>query len=521
MSRFIALPKGVTEETFAKAIKEYQTLLGEGRVRIDQASLQPYLAITIAESEALHTPSAAIYPTTSKEIQAIVCIANKYKTPLWTVCNGENEGYGSSAPATSGQIVLDLKNMKKIIEVDQELGYCLVEPGVTYSELQQYLTKNKINLWLDAPAASANLSIVGNILERGSGYTPYSEDFLFSCGMEVVLADGTLLKTGMGGIPNSTSWQVFKWGFGPYVDGLFSQANNGIVTKIGAWLMGAPPPGGYMPFCIKFPRNEMIADIIKPLMFLRQAQIVPNATALVNAGWEAATSFANNRKNNGGFLSKGAGIIPTKKLMESYDVGAWNLYGAVYGTPEQVALNWMYVSGTFKAAFGDKIRIITEKEAKGDPVFEYRKQLMMGGITQQNPLDKWRPGGGSMKFSASAAARPTECYQQAKTASDILNKHGFDYLSEFSFFWYDARHVIDLRFDRTKPEEIKRAYKCFDELGSVFTKHGWAINRTNTAFMNKVADSYGPAMRRLNRTIKKALDPNNILAPGKSGISLD
>ncbi len=521
MSSFIALPKGISEQVFAKAIQEYRTLLGAERVRTDQASLQPYLVITIAESESLHTPSAAIFPTTPKEIQGIVAIANKYKTPLWTVCNGENEGYGSSAPATSGQIVLDLRNMKKIIEVDSELGYCLVEPGVTYAELQHYLTKNKINLWLDTPAPSANVSIVGNILERGSGSTPYSEDFLFSCGMEVVLADGTLLKTGMGGIPNSTSWQVFKWGFGPYVDGLFSQANNGIVTKLGSWLMGAPPPGGYIPFCIKFPRNEMIADIIKPLMFLRQAQIVPNACALVNAGWEAATSFANNKNNNGSFLNKGNGVIPTKKLMDSYDVGAWNLYGAVYGSPEQVALNWMYVSGTFKAAFGDKIRIITEKEAKGDPAFEYRKQLMMGGVTQQSPLDMWRAGGGSMRFSASAAARPAECYQQAKTASDILGKHGFDYLSEFSFFWYDARHAVDIRFDRTKPEEVKRAYKCFEELGSVFAKNGWAINRTNTAFMNKVADTYGPAMRRLNRTIKKALDPNNILAPGKSGISLD
>ena len=521
MSSFIALPKGITEQVFAKAIMEYRTLLGADRVRTDPMSLRPYLAITIAESESLHTPSAVIYPTTAKEVQGIVGIANKYKTPLWTVCNGENEGYGSSAPATRGQIVLDLRNMKKIIEVDRELGYCLVEPGVTYSDLDRYLRKNKINLWVDTPAPSANVSIVGNILERGSGYTPYSEDFLFSCGMEVVLADGSLLKTGMGGIPNSTSWQVFKWGFGPYVDGLFSQSNNGIVTKLGSWLMGAPPPGGYMPFCIKFPREEMISDIIKPLMFLRQAQIVPNACALVNAGWEAATCFANNKKNNGRFLNSGNGAIPTKKLVDSFNVGAWNLYGAVYGTPEQVALNWMYVSGTFKAAFGNGIRIITEKEAKGDPVFEYRKQLMMGGVTQQNPLDRWRPGGGFMRFSPTADARPAECYQQAKVALEILNRHGFDYLSEFVFFWHDARHVIDLRFDRTKPEEMKRAHKCFDELVTVFTKHGWAINRTNTGFMNKVADSYGPAMRRLNHTIKKALDPNNILSPGKSGISLD
>ncbi|HEX8961247.1 MAG TPA: FAD-dependent oxidoreductase, partial [Geobacteraceae bacterium] len=240
MSRFVALPKGVTEETFAKAISEYRQLLGETRVRTDPASLQAYLATAALSNEDQHRPAAVLYPATTKEVQSIVMIANRYRTPLWTIYGGEGEGYGSSAPATRGQIIVDLRNMKKVLNVDQDLGYCLVEPGVTYTDLQQHLKKNNINLWLDTPTASATVSVAGNILERGSGYTPYSEHFLFSCGMEVVLGNGEVIQTGMGGIPNTTSWQVFKWGFGPYVDGLFSQGNNGIVTKIGTWLMGPP-----------------------------------------------------------------------------------------------------------------------------------------------------------------------------------------------------------------------------------------------------------------------------------------
>jgi 4-cresol dehydrogenase (hydroxylating) len=498
MSRFVALPKGVTEESFAKAVQEYRTLLGEGRVRTDPASLQPYMKISIAESEELHKPSAVIYPNTSKEIQGVVGIANKYKTPLWTVCGGENEGYGSSAPATPGQIVVDLKTMNKIVEVDQELAYCHLEPGVTYSELYQYLKKKNINLWLDIPANSANVSIVGNVIERGCGYTPYSESFLFSCGMEVVLPDGTLLRTGMGGIPNTTSWQVFKWGFGPYVDGLFSQANNGIVTKLGLWLMPPPPPGGYMPFCLKFPRVEMIGDVFKPLMFLRQAQIVPNACAITSSAWEAAS--ANGRKSNG---------------------AAWSLYGAVYGSPEQVALNWSYVSGAFKGAFGSNVQIITEKEGKGDPNFQYRKQLMMGEVSQQETgLDKMRARGGYMRFSPTAAARPGECNQQVKVAMQIVHKYGFDYIAELVVGWRDVRHNIDIYFDRNRPEAMKKAYRCYEELLSAFVKRGWGVTRANTAFMDKVAESFSPEMRKINRTIKKALDPNNILAPGKSGVSL-
>lgn len=498
MSRYIALPKGVTEENFNKAIQEYRAILGENRVRIDPASLQPYMRVTVAVSEHLHRPSAVMYPKTVKELQSVVGIANKYKTPLWTICNGENEGYGSSAPVTTGQIVLDLKGMNKILEVDQELGYCLLEPGVTYSDLDQYLKKNKINLWLDVPSSSANVSIVGNTIERGCGYTPYSEHFLFSCGMEVVLADGTPLRTGMGGIPNSTSWQVFKWGYGPYVDGLFSQGNNGIVTKLGIWLMPPPPPGGYMPFCIKFPKVEMLGNLLKPLMLLRQTNIIPNACALTSSAWESASANGNKSGN-----------------------AAWNLYGAVYGSPEQVALNWSYVSGAFKGAFGSQIQVITEKEAKNDPVFQYRKQLMMGGVaTQETGLDKLRARGGYMRFSPTTAARPEEGDKQVKIASQVLRKYGFEYIAELIVGWRDVRHNIDIFFDRTRPDAMKKAYNCYDELLSSFGRNGWGINRTNIAFMDKAADIYGPSMRRLNRSIKKALDPNNILSPGKSGISL-
>jgi 4-cresol dehydrogenase (hydroxylating) len=100
-----------------------------------------------------------------------------------------------------------------------------------------------------------------------------------------------------------------------------------------------------------------------------------------------------------------------------------------------------------------------------------------------------------------------------------VNKHGFDYLSEFIVGWRDARHVVDLRYDPARPGEARKANRCYAELLSTFTRNGWAVNRAATPFMDQVADSYGPAMRRLNSTIKKALDPNNILAPGKSGIN--
>src|SRR5690606_9557886 len=148
-------------------------------------------------------------------------------------------------------VVLDLKRMNRILEVDPELCFALVEPGVTYQQLHDYIRERNYPLWLSVPAPSAIAGPTGNTLDRGVGYTPYGEHFLFACGMEVVLANGDVLRTGMGSLPKSNTWQVFKWGYGPYLDGIFTQSNYGIVTKFGFWLQPAPP--AYKPLDRKSP----------------------------------------------------------------------------------------------------------------------------------------------------------------------------------------------------------------------------------------------------------------------------
>ena len=75
-------------------------------------------------------------------------------------------------------------------------------------------------------------------------------------------------------------------------------------------------------------------------------------------------------------------------------------------------------------------------------------------------------------------------------------------------------------YDRSSEEETKRANACFNELLDEFEKRGYAVYRVNTAFQERVAQSYGPVKRKLEQTLKRALDPNGILAPGKCGINI-
>ena len=71
-------------------------------------------------------------------------------------------------------------------------------------------------------------------------YLPYGQDMAAQCGMEVVLANGDVLRTGMGAMPDNKSWHLYKRGLGPTPDQLFMQSNYGIVTKMGVWLMPQP-----------------------------------------------------------------------------------------------------------------------------------------------------------------------------------------------------------------------------------------------------------------------------------------
>lgn len=172
-------------------------------------------------------------------------------------------------------------------------------------------------------------------------------------------------------------------------------------------------------------------------------------------------------------------------------------------------------------AFGKfgKAKFLTEQEADGDPQFDYRAVLIRGGMDMREfNLYNWRGGGGSLWFAPVSQARGSGTLNQMALAKRILSNYGLDYTGEFVVGMRDMHHILDVLFDRMDPEMTKAAYQCFDELVSEFAARGYGSYRTNTAFMDKVADTFGPVQRSINQQLKRALDPNGILAPGKSGI---
>lgn len=513
MSSTRILPRGVSAATFAKAMAEFRTILGEDRVFDSEERLAGYSRTTLPGSDDERAPSAAIAATSVEEIQSILRVCNRYRIPLWTISTGKNLGYGSAAPVERGQVILDLKRMNRILEINAELGYALVEPGVTYQQLFDYIEEHKLPLWLDCPEPSAIVGPVGNTLERGAGSTPYADHFSMACGMEVVLATGEVLRTGMGSIPNTRSWQAFKWGYGPWLDGLFTQSNYGIVTKLGFWLMPAPP--AYKPYCVQYEREEDLAHIIDAFRPLRLSSVTGGVVAV-----SAVTELMEHTRSSD--LYAGEGAVPLEILREAArksGVGAWNVYSALYGSPEHIEHSWKFIEQF--VARGGRGRILTDAEGQARSTFRMRSVLMRGGLNLNAfGMYNWRGGGGVVYFSPVGPAIGADAQRQRELAGPILRKHGLDYGGLFAVGSRDLHHIIAMVFDKENPKVCASVHECYLELLREFTAAGYGIYRTSTEFMDAVADTYGETRRSIARKIKRALDPNGILAPGKSGIRI-
>jgi FAD/FMN-containing dehydrogenase len=143
------------------------------------------------------TPRYVVRPQKAEQIQELVKWANETRTPLVPVSSGGKHRKGDTAPAVPQAIMVDLSGMKKIFSINKMFRMVVLEPGVTYAELQEAL---KIEgLMLDVPLAPrAEKSVIASVLETEPRLNPnmqWSSTEPLRC-TEVVWGDGTLMRTG-------------------------------------------------------------------------------------------------------------------------------------------------------------------------------------------------------------------------------------------------------------------------------------------------------------------------------------
>ena len=212
-------------------------ILGDEAVLAAPDELEPY-ASDYSEQDPIE-PALVALPGSAEQVQAVVRAAGEHGFTLTVRVSGSNVASLGMAPP--GGVVLDLSRMNKILDVNAEDMYAIVEPGVTWEQLKAHLAKLELPLRMGYPLSPPDTSIVANCILDGLGnlsmrYGPMGD---WIGGLEVVLPDGELCRTGAPAL--SDIW----FGRGPLPDltGLFvaAQGATGVVTKMAFQLWPMPP----------------------------------------------------------------------------------------------------------------------------------------------------------------------------------------------------------------------------------------------------------------------------------------
>lgn len=460
-----------------------------------------------------YQPSFVVQPATVEEVREAVRIAGELGIRLWTSSTGRNYGYGGSAPVVNGSVVLNLRRMNRILEIDEEAGYALLEPGVTFFDLYNELKARGSKLWISVPDLGWG-SIVGNSLEHGYGYTVHGDHAGAVCGMEVVLASGEVVRTGLGAMSNSPMWQRHKRGFGPSLDSLFMQSNFGVVTKMGVWLM--PEPEVFTTGSLICHDDEDITSLVEALRPLVLDGTIQGHPLIVSSPEPPDGRAAPDEDTSGASLQR--------KASATFPPGRWNARIAFYGPEPIVTAREDVVR---KAVAHIPNLSIELRRYRGDVTAEdvHPLDLVPAGIPNMFLLEMIHTHLGHrvghidfspvIPFSGEAAARHERMVQ------DILTEEGL----VAGFGWIaNSRSLVGacmVFYDFDDPEQVRAARNAVERMCDQAAEWGWSEYRAHPSLIDKVTDNFDfgdYALPRLYTTLKDALDPAGTLSPGNHGI---
>lgn len=488
-------------------------------------------------------PGAIVRPSTTEEVVLVVKAAREAEVSLYPVSRGKNWGYGDATPTRDGSVIVDLSGMDRVRALDARQGFATVEPGVTQGQLAERVAREAPGFWVDCTGAGPEASVLGNALERGFGHTPYGDHVRTLCGLECVLADGSVLRTGMGHYEGAHAAPVYPYGVGPYLDGIFTQSNLAIVTGMTVWL--CPRPEAFRFFYLKVERDEALPDLIEALRPLRLQGILNSA---VHIGNDLRVLSGQRRYPHERAL--GARPLPhalRETLRREARLGAWSVSGSLTGTAPQVSA----AAARLKRAARGLGRLLVLSDAQlhwaGRIVRAMQPLGMLGGLARllddlephvgllqgrptalplrgalwglnrdtDDPADPLDVGAGLIWMAPVLPIDGAHAQRLRGLAEPIFAAHGFDFMITFTLLNERAMvAVMNVAFDRADPSQGGRAKACYEAVTRVLLDAGYPPYRASLggmSMLHREGDTFWETAVR----IKQALDPGGVIAPGR------
>ncbi len=451
-----------------------RTIVGEENMTDQLIDMVSY---SYDSSEHSHRPDCAVWATTTEQVSEILKLANEHKIPV--IPRGAGTGLSGMAVPVKGGIVLDLNRMNQIVNISIEDRYAVVQPGVVYADLDKALAPSGFCFPPD-PGSGTVCTLGGNVATNAGGVkgAKYGTTRDYVLGLEVVLADGRVMRTGSSTIKCVSGYDLTRLLVG-------SEGTLGIVTEI-------------------------------------TLKINPKPTAS-----STAVATFSNLEDAGTAVTQimSSGIIPAvMEIMDRPTIQAIN-QNTDLGLPEVEAMLLVETDGYTQTESDYQLEKVIKVFNDNNP-----EEVKQAG-SKEEALDLWK----ARKSAYAVLARiQTHFVLEDVTVpmgkiADLLKGIGEiskKYNLQIATFGHcgDGNLHPQILYDGYNPDEVERTEKAVAELfelsinlnGTLTGEHGIGIAKAD--YMTLEHDDVEMDAMRM---VKKTFDPNNILNPGKMALEVN
>ncbi len=455
-------------------LAKLQNIVTPSRISNDPAELYCY------SSDASYikgTPDYVVMPCTTAEVSEIVKLAQKHHIPI--VARGAGTGLAGGAVPLCGGIVLDMSRMNRILDIDIRNLQVLVEPGLIHADLNRAIEPHGFFFPPD-PGSSEMCTLGGLIANRGSGMrsVKYGTVTDYVLDLEVVMPDGAIIWTGGRVMKSASGYDLTALMVG-------SEGTLGIITR--ARLKIHPLPEARAAVLAHFNELEAAGRTVSAIM---EKGIVPSAC----------------------------------ELMDSTTIKAVNTYDANLNIPDCEAMLLIEVDGAPCSVESGAARVANCCRELGafDVTIAYSepemKELWAARRLAGAAVTRLNPGKTRVYIGEDIAVPLSAIPEMLREIRNISDRHGLNIMTYGHAG--DGNLHTGMAIDTLDEEQWEVLEKTADDIhlaalrlnGTVSGEHG--IGSARGIYMNQ---EHGGAMEVMV-SIKKALDPHNIMNPLKVGL---